>query len=356
MDPNPYSNLPARSSWRQGVASASPFEWRDLYSKKFDISTITRVSCAGSCFAQHVGRHLRERGFNYQDFEPAPSLLADPKVRQKFGYEIYSARFGNIYTARQLRQLFLRAAGKFVPSEVFWEKDGRFYDPFRPAIEPHGFASLAEFKAAQEVHFAAVRRLARRTDLFVFTLGLTEAWVSRADGSVYPTCPGTTAGVFAPDKYEFKNFSYPEILADMQWVVAYLTKLNPKIRILLTVSPVPLVATATDKHVLVATTYSKSVLRAVAGFLSDEAKSIDYFPSYEIITAPATRGFFYDPNLRTVTDAGVSFVMGHFFSEHTAGEIASTSTREPKMKSSLAKLEVVCEEEILNSFSPVGGN
>jgi len=354
MGPNPYQNLPVRNYWRQGVASASPFEWRDLYSKKFDISTKTRVSCAGSCFAQHVGRHLRDRGFNYQDFEPAPSLLEGSELRHKYGYEIYSARFGNIYTARQLRQLFLRASGKFVPSEQVWEQDGRFYDPFRPAVEPEGFASLAEFKAAQELHFSAVRHMARRTDLLVFTLGLTEAWVSRTDGSVYPMCPGTHAGVFDADKYEFKNFSYSEILADMKWVVAYLTRINPRLKLLLTVSPVPLVATATNKHVLVATTYSKSVLRAVAGTLSDEFDFIDYFPSYEIISAPATRGFFYDPNLRTVTDAGVTFVMRHFFSEHGTGESPSAPTPETKMQSNLAKLEVVCEEEILASFSTVG--
>ncbi len=351
MGPNPYKALPARNFWRQGVAEASPFEWRDLYSKKFNISAKTRVSCAGSCFAQHVGRQLRERGFNYQDFEPAPTLLDNPQVRQRYGYEIYSARFGNIYTARQLRQLFSRASGKFVPKEVVWEQDGRFYDPFRPAIEPQGFSSLAEFKASQTAHFAAIRRLATRTDLFVFTLGLTESWISRADGAVYPMCPGTHAGSFDAGKYEFKNFSYSEILIDMQWVVAYLTKLNPNIRFLLTVSPVPLVATASDKHVLVATTYSKSVLRAVAGYLSDQVESIDYFPSYEIITAPATRGFFYDPNLRTVTDAGVSFVMGHFFSEHSTGGNISVSSPEQKPNANLAKLEVVCEEEILASAS-----
>ena len=40
---------------------------------------------------------------------------------------------------------------------------------------------------------------------------------------------------------------------------------TPKLRILLTVSPVPLTATAGDDHVLLATTYSKSVLRAGRG-------------------------------------------------------------------------------------------
>jgi len=31
-------------------------------------------------------------------------------------------------------------------------------------------------------------------DLFVFTLGLTEAWLNARDGTVYPMCPGTIRG------------------------------------------------------------------------------------------------------------------------------------------------------------------
>ena len=40
--------------------------------------------------------------------------------------------------------------------------------------------------------------------------------------------------------------------------------MNPKARLVLTVSPVPLAATASGSHVLPATIYSKSVLRAAA--------------------------------------------------------------------------------------------
>jgi hypothetical protein len=81
----------------------------------------------------------------------------------------------------------------------------------------------------------------------------------------------------------------------------------------LTVSPVPLTATATGRHALVATTHSKSVLRAAAGQLADERDDVDYFPSYEIISGFPYRAAFYEPNLRTVTPDGVAFVMRHFF-------------------------------------------
>ena len=57
---------------------------------------------------------------------------------------------------------------------------------------------------------------------------------------------------------------------------------------------------------LVATTQSKSVLRAVAGSLQDQFRFVDYFPSYEIITAPPFQGKFYEKNQRSVTPEGVN--------------------------------------------------
>ena len=83
----------------------------------------------------------------------------------------------------------------------------------------------------------------------------------------------------------------------------------------MTVSPVPLTGTASGRHVLQATTYSKAVLRAVAGELAQKYDHIDYFPSYEVITNQAARGCFYEENLRSVRREGVEAVMNIFFQE-----------------------------------------
>jgi hypothetical protein len=206
------------------------------------------------------------------------------------------------------------------------------------------------------------------TDLFVFTLGLTEAWRSKADGAVYPTCPGTQAGTFDAGKYEFVNLSMGEVLADLRQVFAKLRVLNPGIRFLLTVSPVPLTATASGKHVLTATTYSKSVLRAVAGQLTDELDHVDYFPSYEMITAPVFGGAFFDETRRNVTSDGVDFVMRTFlreFCEEIAGK-EETSEADERAKNRARKTEkrtarrhqkakdmeeVYCDEKMLEWYA-----
>src|SRR5690606_21748827 len=125
-----------------------------------------------------------------------------------------------------------------------------------------------------------------------FTLGLTEAWENAETGVVYPTCPGVIAGTFSETKYRFVNYDFPQVLADMQEARALLKEINPEMKMLLTVSPVPLTATASGNHVLVATTYSKSVLRAVCGSMVETFDDVDYFPSYELIASPSARGFF----------------------------------------------------------------
>ena len=55
------------------------------------------------------------------------------------------------------------------------------------------------------------------------------------------------------------------------------------LRMLLTVSPVPLLSTFRDMDVLVANSYSKSVQRAAIDAFVAETDGADYFPSYEYV-------------------------------------------------------------------------
>jgi len=240
---NPYLELPDYSFWRRTVANKSLLEVTDWYRKKFDISSL-RIATAGSCFAQHIGRRLRQQGFDYVDVESAPDTLSYD-CHLDHGYGMYSARYGNIYTTRQLLQLFDRAYGEFIPKDVFWEKDDGFVDPFRPTIQPKPFATIDELVESRNCHLEAVKKLFKEAQVFVFTLGLTEAWVSIEDGAVFPVAPGVSGGRFSPSKYRFMNLNCNDALADMRKFMEKVRQLNPTMKFILTVSPVPLMATAT---------------------------------------------------------------------------------------------------------------
>src|SRR5665213_8357 len=147
------------------------------------------------------------------DVEPPPSVLSED-VAKSFGYTIYLARYGNIYTVRQLLQLARDAESGAADESDIWEKDGRYYDAIRPNIEPQGFESREEALALRRQHLASVKELFAQMDVFIFTLGLTAAWIDKRTGCVYPTAPGTIAGDYDPEIHEFHNFDFNEIYND----------------------------------------------------------------------------------------------------------------------------------------------
>lgn len=357
---NPYKALPSKSFWRPSVAERNILEVSDLWTAKNEILRTDTVATAGSCFAQHISRAMIRNGFNWIDAEPAPEAVP-PEVSKTFGYGVFSFRTGNIYTAAGLRQWVEAAFGVKPLDNELWEQGGRVFDPLRPAIEPSGFASVDECRALRRHSLAKMRKVLSEVNLFVFTLGLTESWRNKNTGLVYAACPGTLAGSYSDSEHEFHNQNYPEILTDMQAALDLIRLNNPTVKFLLTVSPVPLVATAENNHVLVSTTYSKSVLRAVAGDLSMQRADTDYFPSFEIINAAPFRGAFFMPNQREVSTAGVDFVMRHFFAGIGLGAPGGVGQPEKKRSVAFAGAEmdrpddpendIQCEEALLEAFA-----
>lgn len=354
---SPYRGLPGRCFWKTAVAERSDEGYPDLWRPKFPIDETMAVATAGSCFAQHIARHLAARNFHVLDVEPPPPGISDDLAR-RYGWRLFSARYGNIYTARQLLQLAREAFGDARPADIVWEKDGRYYDALRPAVEPGGLATAQEVTDQRAYHLARVAELLARADLLVFTFGLTEAWVRRDDGTVYPTAPGTIAGHYDERVHAFANFGFQEVLADFLAFRRLVRARNRGVRFLLTVSPVPLTATAADAHVLVATTHSKAVLRAVAGELAGRFADVDYFPSYEIVAAPPARARFFADNLRQVTPAGVEAVMAAFFAG--LGRDVPAAAGPPPAGGAAARGgadgpdDVVCEEALLEAFAAPG--
>lgn len=346
---NPYENLPRNAFWRPAVADRSMFDIEDLWTPKFRIAPKAPVATFGSCFAQHIGNALKSRKFNWMIAENPPAGMSEGGARL-YNYNIFSARTANIYTTSLLRQWTQWALGHSSPPEEYWTKNGRYYDPFRPAIEPDGFASLEEMLCSRAEVIAAFRKCITHSHYFVFTLGLTESWFNREQGYEYPMCPGTVAGQFDADVHEFRNQGFGDVQRALMESVRMMLAVNPTLRFILTVSPVPLTATKSANHVLVATMYSKSVLRAVAGQLAMSHKLIDYFPSYEIINSAVFKGTFFEPNLRGVNKRGVDFVMDHFFQglTRTFGDYFNAATR--KATAPKGKLDEVCEEELLGAF------
>jgi hypothetical protein len=352
---HPYSDLPERAYWKRSVGAVPREAVDPVADLPFRIGAADRVATAGSCFAQHIARHLKSSGFTYLVTEKAHPLIHS-EVAEAAGYGLFTARYGNIYTPRQLLQLFLRCYDEFTPRDDIWTgPEDRPVDAFRPTVQPGGFASVQELAADREHHLACVRAAFEGLDVLVFTLGLTECWLSRQDGAAYPVCPGVSGGQFDPAAYAFHNLRVEEVVADLSEFIARLRRVNPAAKIILTVSPVPLAATASANHVLTATTLSKAILRVAADIVCGSNHDCAYFPSYEIITGNYTRGAYYADDLRNVTDAGVGHVMRLFLKHGTvssseaprAGQ-RNESENDRYLKKMRDFTKVMCDESALD--------
>ena len=123
-------------------------------------------------------------------------------------------------------------------------------------------------------------------------------------------------------------------------------------RMLLTVSPVPLTATAENRHVLVSSTASKGKLRAVVDEFVNSKEFIDYFPSYEIVNNPINLQRAFKENWREVTDQTVNDVIKKFidaYEKKSPSLIKAHSKIRAEFFEDLNDIE--CEEALLEHFA-----
>lgn len=353
---NPYRELNDFCFWSRAMLNPAPGQIDPVVNSQV-ILPEEKVATMGSCFAQHLAKHIQSSGLNYYIAEPAPARMSAQEARER-NYDVFSARYGNIYTVRQAVQLFDRAFGNFTPADDVWEKDEGYVDAMRPQIEPKAFATISEVKASAKEHLQYVRDMFITCDWLVFTLGLTEGWRSKLDGAIYPLAPGVSGGEFDPAQYEFVNFTAQEVQTDLEIFIRKLLSVNPDVRVLLTVSPVPLIATYEKRHVWVSTTFSKAALRVAADVIEHQFKNVIYFPSYEIITSPASGGRYYADDLRQVTRLGVNHVM-RIFSKHFISKSNETPIRITNQEdfgdSHGGDTDIVCDEEVIERALRLSG-
>ena len=342
---NPYKNMSPKAFWRNGVVEDVALD--SIHTPKWTLSKDDCVVTMGSCFAQHVGKKLISMDFNVPFFDDESNIRA----------RAFSANYGNIYTVRQALQLLAEANGSAMRSENYWKTESGFIDPYRPNVFEENFESIESLLENRKHHLISVLNAIKSLDVLVFTLGLTEGWEIKKCGSILPVVPGVLGGEFNKEKYAFKNFDYIEITSDLEEFIDEIIKIRKgdKFKLLLTVSPVPLTATAENRHVLVSSVASKSILRSVADSFSKKYDFIDYFPSFEIVTNPKTISNNFEDNIRNVKQEAVDMVMESFASSYDATHTYSKTLRKQAAKTYENILEEIddadCEDALLDQFS-----
>lgn len=237
------------------------------------ITKDTPIASMGSCFAREVKFYLLKHGYNYLVREAERSWA----LHASCGWE-------RVYNTGSMRQIVDYTFDDDWRMR-WYEAGGKYQDSVRNNV---WYASRAEAEADFAAHRSASREVLTTCDVFVLTLGLTELWQSRETGAVWPSPTGVYAKVNPAAflrEFEFRVSRYDENLANLRYVCEAFHAHNPQGRLLLTVSPVSLLATRrTDVDLFSANANSKATLRAVADVVQGEYDFVTYFPSYELAT------------------------------------------------------------------------
>jgi len=187
--------------------------------------------------------------------------------------------------------------------------ESTWFDPhITPTLELAGLQETLDRRAMLQT----VSKRIANCRAVIITLGLVEVWRD-CEVDVYTnSTPARSVLKTQPKRYEFHVTSFAQNWANLEAIHALLTRYcHPEVRIVITVSPVPLMATFSKMDVVVANTYGKSLLRAVAQEWAATHVNVDYFPSYEIVQN-SSRAAVWERDLRHVTGAGVQQIMELF--------------------------------------------
>lgn len=279
---------------------------------KFPLSPDQAVFCIGSCFARNVEEQLIYRGVRVL----SKRLVCPPSD--------WPRRPNGIVNKFTTHSMLNEAAWLETPprleEDLFTQTgDGWMDYQLAPRAEPVSLERAIERRRyLTEDYFARLRQ----ADVTVITLGLVEVWRDEKAGRYLNAAPGMAAVRREPGRFSFEVLGVESNRRALEELHATLKRLNPAMRMIVTVSPVPMNATFTGKDPIIANSRSKSILRVVAEDLAEAHGDVDYFPSYEMI-AHAPRRKAYLPDCLHVSDRSVGMVIDRFLQAYMPGAAAA---------------------------------
>src|SRR5262245_33405469 len=273
---------------------------------KFRLRRDDKFYAIGSCFARSLENALAKHRMTVESAAPEFARL------QAANKEVSGLGFTNKYnTYSILNELrwALDPDAEFPRDSIVQLTETTWDDPHTtPTLE---FADLEETLERRALMQAVTKRI-ENCRAVILTLGLAEVWRDIKAGVFINRTPIPSLFKTEPDRYEFHLTGFAENMANLEAIYALLTHYgHPDVHIVVTVSPVPLMNTFSTMDIVVANTWAKSLLRAVAQEWAASHSNIDYFPSYEIVLS-SDRSAAWEVDLRHVQGAGAQHAMELF--------------------------------------------
>ncbi len=219
------------------------------------IEKTTQITAFGSCFAANISNWLSERNFRVLN-------KADDATRA------YVVTMGEgMVNSFVIRQQFEWAWENKVFDQPLW----------------HGYKA-EEYGYDEEVR-QETKTIFDETEVFILTFGLSEVWYDEPTGNVFwRTIP---KDVYDPERHKFRLSTVDENRENIRAIYDLIRKYRPEAKIVVTLSPVPLIATFRDVSCITANSVSKATLRVAVDEVVREVQDeghLFYWPSYELVT------------------------------------------------------------------------
>jgi hypothetical protein len=263
---------------------------------KFLLGENPSIFTSGSCFAREIEHALHVLGKKVLSWSPGETSL-DP------------GSFNRYNTFSVINDFRLAHEGGY-NKDLIWETPVGWVDYSANGIQPSRESLLETRQSSIDVH----QRIAQ-ADVFVLTLGLIEAWYDLKTETYLNFTPSEVlAGNLS--RFECRITDYEENIKAAKYLINYLREnFNSNLKVIITVSPVPLGVSFTGEDIAQANTLSKSTLRAVAQKIADDDDMVDYFPSYEIVTLSDPHQTWL-PDYRHVRREAVARIMQTFIDHY----------------------------------------
>jgi len=237
----------------------------------------------GTCFAEEFSKYISSK-HKYLEY-----------IKTEDNVFLSSANWGRVYTLPNLQQIIVYSLTDRHNVLIEQSKTKGFFDPFREYSvgykknDNEALASILKHREASRNVFLNAR-------ILVITIGQNEGWFDNIEKIVWGTTPlSYNFNDENTNRFTYTDFSFSKNISCLDETINILTECNPKIKIILTVSPVAAEATFTQNNIITQSFAGKCTLRAVIHEIIKKHKScVYYFPSFEMVLCKNQSSFQSD--------------------------------------------------------------
>ncbi len=241
---------------------------------EFDINYNSKIFFIGSCFTDNIGNYFKKLKFD---------TLINP--------------YGVLYNPESI----YNTINFIIENKKFKESDLLKFNDKWISLNHHGsFSDTQLNKILNKINTENTKAhiFLKQTDFLFITFGTS--WIFR-----YNETKKTVANChkIPAKKFTREILSVNNIINNYNKLITNVTKFNPKIKIIFTVSPIRHLKDGAHQNQI-----SKSTLFLAINELNKKFNNTSYFPSYEIVNDDLRDYRFYKDDLTHLTDFTINYI------------------------------------------------